>query len=130
MTTVRLATLAFFMLLFLAAPQSAVAAPSFDCAKASSRVEKLICSRPGLAQLDSDLADAYRTALRDVRWSSANRRIRAEQKEWIARRNRCDNAKCLRRLYHTRIGALYSELDDSEEVQPETVWKPLDSDTM
>ncbi|MEP4293644.1 MAG: lysozyme inhibitor LprI family protein [Rhizobiaceae bacterium] len=105
-------------LMFWAIPNPTFAAPSFDCAKASSRVEKLICARPGLAQLDSDLADAYRTALRDVSWSSANRRIRAEQKDWIARRNQCQNAKCLRRLYHSRIGALYSELDDSEPAAP------------
>ena len=93
----------------------ASANPSFDCAKASTKVENLICARPGLAQLDSDLADAYATALRDVSWSSANKRIRADQHAWIARRNRCDTAKCLRRLYHQRIGALYAELDDSDD---------------
>jgi uncharacterized protein len=35
-------------------------APSFDCAKASGRVEALICSDPELAALDVELARPYR----------------------------------------------------------------------
>ena len=68
---------------------AAQAAPSFDCSKAGTRVENMICDHPKIAQLDSDLADAYKTALRDSPWASANKRIRAEQREWIAERNRC-----------------------------------------
>ncbi len=92
---------------------TAQAQPSFDCGKASTRVETLICDKPRLAELDSELAEAYRTALRDAPWASANRRIRAEQKEWIARRNRCQNARCIRKIYIRRIGALHNEVPDS-----------------
>ena len=88
----------------------AVAAPSFDCNKASTRVERMICDHPRIARLDSEMADAYRTALRDSPWASANRRIRAEQKQWIAERNRCGAPRCLRQLYKQRIDELRAEV--------------------
>lgn len=86
-------------------------AQSFDCAKASTKVERLICDHPRLGELDSELADAYRIALRDSPWASANRRIRAEQKNWITRRNRCDNRRCVRKMYQMRLGQLHAEVD-------------------
>ncbi|MGB7205313.1 MAG: lysozyme inhibitor LprI family protein [Anderseniella sp.] len=88
-----------------------VNAQSFNCSKASTQVEKMICDNPRLGELDSDLAGAYQTALRDSPWASANRRIRADQKAWIARRDRCNNAGCLRRLYQMRLGQLHAEVD-------------------
>lgn len=86
------------------------AAPSFDCRKASTQVENMICDSPRLAALDSELADAYRTALRDSPWASANRRIRSDQTAWIARRNQCQSSRCLSQTYHDRIGELYAEV--------------------
>lgn len=100
-------------LIFISESGTARAAPSFDCSKAATQVENMICDHPRIAQLDCDLADAYRTALRDSPWASANRRIRAEQKEWIARRNRCETPRCLRQVYHQRIGVLYGEVSSS-----------------
>lgn len=87
------------------------AAPSFDCGKASTRVERMICDHPRIAELDSELAAAYRIALRDAPWASANRRIRAEQGEWVAERNRCRDPRCLRQLYRQRIKQLYAEVN-------------------
>jgi len=86
-------------------------AQSFDCAKASTKVERMICDNPRLGELDSELAEAYQTALRDSPWASANRRIRAEQKTWIARRDRCGNPGCVKRMYQMRIGQLHAEVD-------------------
>lgn len=95
----------------LTAGNDGAKAQSFDCAKASTRVERMICDNPRLGELDSELAEAYQTALRDSPWASANRRIRAEQKEWIARRDRCGNPGCVRRLYQMRLGQLHAEVD-------------------
>ena len=103
------------------------AAPSFDCNKAATQVENMICDHPKIAQLDSDLADAYRTALRDSPWASANKRIRAEQREWIAQRNRCRTPRCLRRIYHRRISVLFSEV---EGTGPENEPPRASADTM
>jgi len=101
------ALLACFLLTLANQAQSA---PSFDCAKASTRVERMICDHPRIAELDSELADAYRIALRDSPWASANRRIRAEQRDWVAERNRCRDPRCLRQLYRQRIAHLRSEV--------------------
>lgn len=106
---------------------TAQAAPGFDCSKAGTRVENMICDHPKIAQLDSDLADAYKTALRDSPWASANRRIRAEQKEWISQRNRCDTPRCLRQTHHQRISVLYGEVAGSA---PDTGSPQADPDAM
>ena len=106
-----LASLAFG---FMSATITAQAAPSFDCSKAATQVENMICDNPKIAQLDSDLADAYKTALRDSPWASANKRIRAEQKDWISRRDRCESPRCLRQVYHQRISVLYGEVAGSD----------------
>lgn len=95
----------------LTAGNDGAKAQSFDCAKASTRVERMICDNPRLGELDSELAEAYQTALRDSPWASANRRIRADQKAWIARRDRCGNPGCVRRLYQMRLGQLHAEVD-------------------
>jgi uncharacterized protein len=95
----------------LTAGNDGAKAQSFDCAKASTRVERMICDRARLGVLDSELAEAYRTALRDSPWASANRRIRAEQKAWIARRDRCQTPRCVRKLYQMRLGQLHAEVD-------------------
>ena len=65
--------------------------PSFDCAKASTQVELLICRDAGLSSLDSDLANAYRDALKNA---SADRKevIRQQQAKWFADYARTCNA--------------------------------------
>lgn len=107
--TAMLAVVAAVMM--LGGLSQGVSAQSFDCAKASTKVERLICDHPKLGELDSELAEAYRIALRDSPWASANRRIRAEQKNWIARRDRCQNRRCVRRMYQMRLGQLHAEVD-------------------
>jgi len=107
--TLKILTAALGLLLLPLANQ-AKAAPSFDCAKASTRVERMICDNPRIAELDSELAAAYRIALRDAPWASANRRIREEQKAWVAERNRCRDPRCLRQSYRQRIAQLRTEV--------------------
>jgi uncharacterized protein len=45
--------------------QGAAQAASFDCAKAQSKVEKIICADAELSKLDEDLATAYWLAIRN-----------------------------------------------------------------
>lgn len=62
---------------------------SFDCAKAASPVEKLICSDPGLAEADYGVGDAYRNLLkRDTADPAKLASWRQTQKEWLAQRDR------------------------------------------
>ena len=55
------AALAALLLILVAAP---VSAASFDCAKARTKVETLICKDPQLSRQDEDLAKAYGEALK------------------------------------------------------------------
>jgi uncharacterized protein len=83
--------------------------PSFNCAKASSSVEKLICNDAELADLDRSLATLYGRVLEN---SSAtdNRLLKAEQRGWIKGRDDCwksdDMRGCVLREYRYRIDAL------------------------
>jgi uncharacterized protein len=78
-------------------------AASFDCAKASSFVEKAICSDQQLSAMDDQLARLYKAARAD---SSGNATLEAEQKAWLSSRDRCADAACLKKAYVDRIKAL------------------------
>lgn len=79
-----------------------VSAASFDCKKATSKVEKTICDSNDLSKLDSELAETYKEAVRK------DPSIRADQSKWLKQRNACTDAKCLSKEYKERI----SELED------------------
>ncbi|MCX2920603.1 lysozyme inhibitor LprI family protein [Stenotrophomonas rhizophila] len=77
-------------------------AASFDCAKASTPVEEMVCGNEVLSELDSALADAY--AVARVRVMDDGALLRAEQRQWIAsRRNSCDTEACLEAVYRDRV---------------------------
>lgn len=83
-----------------------VAAPaaSFDCGKASTDVEKLICADSQVSALDGELAQAYQNALAG---SASPAALKAAQKSWLAKvRNPCKDSACLIRAYQQRIKAL------------------------
>ena len=82
------------------------ATPSFDCAKASNDVEKLVCSDAELASLDRGLGTAYADAVK--RWPDAEKVTqRSAQQAWIARRNACakqqDARSCVETSYRQRM---------------------------
>jgi hypothetical protein len=65
--------------------------PSFDCARATTKVELLICHDGGLAELELKMADAYKQALQRV---SADRQaaLRRDHAEWFRDYARTCNA--------------------------------------
>ena len=90
----------------VAAVLSSGSGPSFDCAKASAPVEKLISGEWGRAGLDRTLADAYALAM--GQWPDDVRvRERAAQRTWIADRNGCartrDPKACVESSYRHRL---------------------------
>lgn len=106
------------VVLFLAWLSPARAAqPSFDCAKAGTATEHLLCERAPLAELDVELAGLYRQALARSANPSA---LRRQQSEWLTERDRACIARrtlaqvredlsadtCLRRHYGARITRL------------------------
>ncbi len=79
--------------------------PSFDCAKAGSEAEKLVCNDPGLAALDRRLADEYDKALN--RPGADKSTLQGAQHGWATGRDDCaqagDVSRCVRESYQTRI---------------------------
>ncbi|MBV8272945.1 MAG: DUF1311 domain-containing protein [Cupriavidus sp.] len=85
------------------AAQPAISA-SFDCAKAASKIEKLICSTPEAADADRRLAAAYAAAKSK---SADPSTVKADQVAWIKQqRNACGDATCLVTVTEARIQAL------------------------
>jgi uncharacterized protein len=77
-------------------------ATSFDCTRARTQVEKLICADLFLGRLDEALALNYGAMLTvDVGRSAQS--LRAEQLGWLSRRNRCKDVQCLVQAYSLRI---------------------------
>ena len=81
---------------------TAAPAASFDCGKVRSGTERLICSDAGLGARDEIMATIYASALR----KDAGGRVRAEQREWLAKAEACGTAACLAAAYDARIGVL------------------------
>ncbi len=73
------------LVLMLGAPMSApvALAASFDCAKAASPLEQLICSTPELSRSDEVLAKAYATALGGLS-DEAKAVVQSSQRDWLA----------------------------------------------
>lgn len=80
--------------ILLTSPLSAADGPSFDCAKAESSAEQLICADDNLARLDRLVAARYASALDAARGldsgaAEAEAELRATQRGWISGRNEC-----------------------------------------
>ena len=77
-------------------------AASFDCKKAVSRVEQLICVDRDLSKLDDKMAVEYRAARRT---GLADSQVSA-QRAWVKRRDSCEDRACVQKLYESRIAEL------------------------
>ena len=92
----------FKMMLLSSLLISFVSAASFDCQKASTDVEKLICSDSQLSLLDEDLAKAYKNAVQ-----KDPARIKTQQQRWLKyTRNDCNSLECLKDAYSLQIDRL------------------------
>lgn len=77
---------------------------SFDCTKASSTQEKLICSSPSLGEADIKLSQAYKAALQK---SSDPDQLKKDQIAWMKNvRNSCTDQSCLISTINNRISSL------------------------
>jgi uncharacterized protein YecT (DUF1311 family) len=77
---------------------------SFDCRKASTPVERLVCSDEVVSYYDERLSHIYKNALAE---SADARLVMPEQRRWLVEvRDACKDAKCLVDAYFHRIEAL------------------------
>jgi uncharacterized protein YecT (DUF1311 family) len=78
--------------------------PSFDCSKAATTQENLICDSGELSSLDKEMAELYKISLSE---SSAPENIKTSQKAWLRySRNVCKTEACLIDSYKMRIKEL------------------------
>lgn len=92
-------------LLFVVAPPPSLAS-SYDCAKAESKVEKLICDTPAISQKDNEMKATYATLLRKMP-EEIKGALTDAQNDWINQRSReCetdqDMESCLLRSIQNR----------------------------
>lgn len=85
------------------APSSGRFRASFDCEKAARTSERLVCADAALGRLDHRLYRKYREALRFQASSAA---LRNSQRSWVARRDACGDAACVKRSYEARLAEL------------------------
>jgi uncharacterized protein len=83
-------------------------AASFDCKKAKTEIEKMICKDEELSKFDEEMDRKYKKALQLV---SYKEQMKKQQQAWIKTlRNACKDETCLQREYRDRIAALNSTL--------------------
>lgn len=94
-----------FAVLSLALAAPLASAASFDCAKAASAVEKMVCANPELSRQDDYLNGSYQRALQRVGNQPA---LRAWQRTWLKSDalNDCKTAECVKLAYGTRVKLL------------------------
>lgn len=85
----------FFYLIIFSSELLAETSPSFDCAKATTEVEKLICSDDELAKLDVEMNKWYKKALRWTLVIGGGYDVARANQKWLQRRN---NYECRPKL--------------------------------
>lgn len=92
-------------------------AASFDCAKAGTRIEHLICDNPEISRLDDELNTAYKAALKDQAQAEA---IKQAQRRWVKGRSGCVDAACVKNSYAARLKSLNTSKPNPATNKPVT----------
>ena len=93
-------------------------APSFDCSKARTAIEKEICGEynSDMRQYDRQIAALYKLVRKQ------NGSVKASQKTWLKQRDACGAEPypidCLRRSYDQRVGQLIGLLGEPDWLNP------------
>jgi uncharacterized protein YecT (DUF1311 family) len=81
---------------------------SFDCTKATTKVEEMICANEELSKLDEKLSEVYTS------FYYLTKEIKTDQRAWMKQRNTCQNTNCIKESYQTRIQELKTSLENSK----------------
>jgi uncharacterized protein len=87
-------------------------AASFDCGKAGTKVEHIICANSEISKMDEILSRRY-TEL--VQWPAKTQSAKQEQTNWLRQRNACHNQECVRRAYRVRLSSMNVDLQGSNQ---------------
>ena len=93
-------------------------AASFDCRRAATRIERLICSDKQLSRFDGTLAALYRAGLERTHNSP---RLIVSQRAWLAARDACASQvsarSCVVDAYQQR-GDVLNQYGPNQDVTP------------
>jgi uncharacterized protein len=107
-------------------PASA-AAPSFDCAKAQTSIEQLVCADEDLAKIDREVARLFVLARNELRESPRLAELIGTQRGWIRARDDCwrqsDARVCVLESYANRIQELREGYADTRTRDSEGISK-------
>jgi uncharacterized protein len=96
-----------------AGPAWAQNGPSFDCAKASTAIERAICKSPELAKADRDMAAVYATLVGKLSGAAKDHLVK-DQVRWIGNRGPAcsdgplETPQCLKTRYADRTAFLHA----------------------
>lgn len=93
---------------------------SFDCKKAATNVEHLICNNPELEKLDATVSRGYvGMLLTDSKEISYEDPVRNGQLDWLRNvRNKCETQACLFDAYRARIRYIKSRISSAYPSYP------------
>lgn len=78
-------------------------AASFNCSKASSKVEHIVCDNRNISKLDEELAQRFKGALQDHERAAL---VIQSQRQWLKNRNLCADVQCVTQAYTNRLADL------------------------
>lgn len=90
--------------------------PSFDCSKARSASERMICSDAELARLDRELGQVYARA--KIATTDRPAFQRQQDREWRMREALCRDRTCLLRWYAQRRQQLVTVIERRDQPKP------------
>jgi len=122
------------LILFSLFPTEKAVAASFDCAKAGTKIEKLICTTPNLSELDEKYSQVYRQVKKQ---QPEDEHIKYEALAALKQRESvCSEVECLEKWYRYRLFVLESRIananaknESGSQTNPNTVYKNLDCAT-
>ena len=102
----------FLYLIIFSSELLAETSPSFDCAKATTEVEKLICSDDELAKLDVEMNKSYHAFMKTLDEEYYRNKLKKKQREWLKDISKApcfsstDKVDCLKNIYAFRVQQL------------------------
>lgn len=88
---------------------------SFNCDKATSKAEKMICASPALSQLDKELGLLYSRLISTETYVKTRDAYKTEQENWVKdERDICIKVKCMALSIWQRGEVLREKLDKSK----------------
>lgn len=114
------------IVLLMAVQVASVNAASFNCEKASAKVERLICQDQTLSAVDDIFSNNYKMMSSANIGDGARRDLRKGQIDWLKQRNFCEDKACVLSSYLKRndeicdipvVGGVHPPCRYSDEIE-------------